>query len=469
MRGMEFVAVDFETANGSRASVCQVGVARVVDGVVVEQHCWPVVPPTGIDSFVATNVRVHGITAEAVRGGMSWAEAAERLAGLVGSAPVVAHNAAFDAGVYDEACFHSDLAPAMWDWVDSLDLARRFVDANRHDLPAVAHALGLPPFQHHDAGADAAATAQVVLELGRRFGARTLGELLDTWPAESERVVASLPQKARRGAAVDDTGSSIRVKDMPQANPDANPGHPLHGHRVVITGALDGYTRMEAWTQLASLGAQPQKGVRKDTTVLVVTEAHVIDTDFPTHLATEKVRKAARYIAAGQQLVVITGRELLACMDPAAPAALPALRQLPVAPDTPAKPRARAAGATKATARPTTPRTVSAEGPTAQPTTTQGSHTVGERAVSPPPVQTHAASLGRTPARAGAGRAWAIFASLLLGGFLVAAIPGIGPLLTLAVWVWAGWKLVVDLRAVKAARSSDAGDESQDPGDGEGA
>lgn len=468
MRGMEFVAVDFETANGSRASVCQVGVARVVDGVIAERHCWPVVPPTGADDFAPANVRVHGIDADAVRGAMDWTEAAERLAGLVGMLPVVAHNAAFDADVYAAACAHEGLVPVEWEWVDSLALADRFLDANRRDLPSVVHALGLPPFNHHDAGADAASTAAVVLELGRRFGATTLGDLLSTWPARDERVVAVLPSKARPGAAPDGSGSSVRVKDLPQPNPDADPGHPLHGHRVVLTGELEGYSRMEAWATLAALGAQPQKGVRKDTTILVVSEALVIDSTYPTHLATEKVRKAARYIANGQQLVLMTGSEMLACLDSSNPAPVPAVREIPVAEEPARKPTATRSTTTRPAGNPAATSTFTpadAEPPTRTRPRSTDHVPAGGLLASPTnaPREAYPAAAASAAERAGKVRAWGLFAAVFLGGALLGSIPAIGPLLALIVWGWAAWKLRADLRALKARPAGGPGQDGHLP------
>ena len=38
--GLDFVAIDFETANASRASACAVGLAVVEDGVVTAQDSW---------------------------------------------------------------------------------------------------------------------------------------------------------------------------------------------------------------------------------------------------------------------------------------------------------------------------------------------------------------------------------------------------------------------------------------------
>ena len=468
MTGMEFVAVDFETANGSRASVCQVGVERVVDGVIAERQCWLVTPPTGADDFAPANVRVHGIDAEAVRGAVSWAEAAEQLVRLVGTSPVVAHNAAFDAGVYAAACAHEGLVPTEWEWVDSLAVAERFIDSNRRDLPSVAHALGLPPFSHHDAGADATATADVVLELGRRFGATTLGDLLATWPAPDERVVAHLPSKARPGAASDDSGSSVRVKDLPQPNPAADSGHPLHGHRVVLTGPLEGYTRMEAWMALAALGAQPQKGVRKDTTILVVSEALVIDSTYPTHLASEKVRKAARYIAGGQQLVLMTGSEMLACLDSSNPAPVPAVRDIPVAEEPARKPAATRSTTTRPAGKSAAASTFTpadAKPPTrTRPRSTDQVPAGG--LLAPPtnaPREAHPAAAASAAERAGKVRAWGLFAAVFLGGALLGSIPAIGPLLALIVWGWAVWKLRADLRALKARPAGDSGQDGHLP------
>lgn len=61
-----FVAIDFETANRSMASVCQVGVTLVVNGLLQRTGSWYVIPPTGIESFNPFNIRIHGTTSETV-------------------------------------------------------------------------------------------------------------------------------------------------------------------------------------------------------------------------------------------------------------------------------------------------------------------------------------------------------------------------------------------------------------------
>lgn len=61
---MDFTAIDFETANASRASICAVGLVRVENGEAVEQFHRLVNPQC---SFNFYNTAVHGITAFDVR------------------------------------------------------------------------------------------------------------------------------------------------------------------------------------------------------------------------------------------------------------------------------------------------------------------------------------------------------------------------------------------------------------------
>ena len=55
---MRFVAIDVETANADMGSICQIGLARFVDGELAEEWGTLVDPE---DSFDAVNVSIHGI------------------------------------------------------------------------------------------------------------------------------------------------------------------------------------------------------------------------------------------------------------------------------------------------------------------------------------------------------------------------------------------------------------------------
>ena len=58
MQGLNFIAIDFETAAESRASVCETGICVVRDGKVTETRSW-LVRPVG-NRYCYWNTQVHG-------------------------------------------------------------------------------------------------------------------------------------------------------------------------------------------------------------------------------------------------------------------------------------------------------------------------------------------------------------------------------------------------------------------------
>lgn len=175
---LEFIAIDFETANRRHASPCQVGLALVVGDEV--QTTWGSLmrPPHGNDWFSPDCTEVHGITECDLEGQPSferlWPEIEKRIAGR----PVVAHNAAFDMKVIRDATSQCDFEWPTLDFGCSLLLARRHYDLPVHTLDAVAQAANIPLSQHHDAVHDAVACALITLDMARRASASSLDELL---------------------------------------------------------------------------------------------------------------------------------------------------------------------------------------------------------------------------------------------------------------------------------------------------
>ena len=77
--GLDFTAIDFETANGFRGSACAVGLVRVRDGRMTERAAWLMRPPAGFDRFDPRNTRIHGIRPADVADAADWTT---QLAGL---------------------------------------------------------------------------------------------------------------------------------------------------------------------------------------------------------------------------------------------------------------------------------------------------------------------------------------------------------------------------------------------------
>jgi len=159
---MNFVAIDFETANYARDSACAVGLVKVVDGVIVDSVAHLIRPPTR--EFVFTYI--HGLTWKHVAGASDFGALWPKLAPwFEGADFLAAHNASFDRGVLNACC-----ATYAIDWPPptfrcTVTLARRAWNLRPTRLPDVCRHLGIS-LDHHDALSDAMACAKIVVAAG---------------------------------------------------------------------------------------------------------------------------------------------------------------------------------------------------------------------------------------------------------------------------------------------------------------
>ena len=174
---LNFTAIDFETANSSAASACSVGMAKVRDGKVVERVGWFIRPPVGHDAFQEWNIKIHGIRPSDVAGAAGWAAQLPDLVAFADGDHLVAHNAGFDLGVISTSSTVAGLAIPDFEYVCSLQVARRTYHLDSYRLPVAAMAAGFEDFAHHDALADAEACAAIMIHAAHRHEASTLEEL----------------------------------------------------------------------------------------------------------------------------------------------------------------------------------------------------------------------------------------------------------------------------------------------------
>ncbi len=365
--GLDFTAIDFETANGFRGSPCSVGLVRVRDGVMVDRVSWMMRPPQGFDRFDPRNVRIHGITADQVAQAPRFAEVYADLRAFCGQDVLVAHNAGFDVGVIESALEVSEADVPPLEYACTLMLARKVYDLPSYALPSASRAAGFVPGRHHEALADAEACAAILIDVGRRTletdgGPVEIHRVLRTHGLHVGRLEGHLhgegresrpTRQARDMADVFDARVPLRSgRAMPDfmrwpdegvntpANRDASPDHPLYGHVVVFTGGI-GMSRQEAKDRAAALGAQPSSRVGARTTMLVIGDgfsaedlvlaAHQADGSgapargadrvTTTALAHRKTREALRRRAGGQQIALVSEPEFLQMLGENWPAA----------------------------------------------------------------------------------------------------------------------------------------------------
>jgi DNA polymerase III subunit epsilon len=156
---MNLIAIDFETADNGADSACAIGMVRITDGQVVAQETYLIRPPRR--DFIYTYI--HGITWDEVAREKTFAQLWPTLKNFIGNADyLVAHNAAFDRGVINACCDAAGQTPPEAPWLCTVKLARRAWNVRPTKLPDVCRYLVIP-LNHHDAGSDALACANIVV------------------------------------------------------------------------------------------------------------------------------------------------------------------------------------------------------------------------------------------------------------------------------------------------------------------
>ena len=159
-----FAAIDFETANNERTSVCSVGVVVVRGGEIVERFYSLIQPEPNY--YLYWNTRVHGLTRADTDNAQVFPYVWSKVEPLIEGLPLVAHNKAFD-----ESCLRAVMRCYQMDYPD-YEFYCTCVAARRemkwladHRLDTVAEACGFHLKNHHHALADAEACAWIAREI----------------------------------------------------------------------------------------------------------------------------------------------------------------------------------------------------------------------------------------------------------------------------------------------------------------
>ncbi len=161
----DFAAIDFETANGKRTSVCSVGIVIVSGGEIIKEiyeyiHPYP-------DYYLAINTSIHGLCKDDTYDAPPFDEVWRSIAPHIDGMPLVAHNSAFD-----ESCLKASFALygmpyPNYSFLCTLKASRKVFagELPNHQLHTVAKRCGYILENHHNALADAEACAYIAMQI----------------------------------------------------------------------------------------------------------------------------------------------------------------------------------------------------------------------------------------------------------------------------------------------------------------
>ncbi|MFB6469290.1 3'-5' exonuclease [Cytobacillus sp. Hz8] len=172
---MNIVALDFETANSARSSVCSIGIVEYQNGKLIDEYYSLVKPKKLV--FYSYNVYVHGITAEDVQHSPEFDELWDNIQPRLENKLVIAHNASFDLSVLRGVLDEYNIPYPTLSYNCSVNIAKKtWPGLSSYKLNVISSYLGIT-FQHHHALEDAHAAAQIYLKAYELIGATSHEDL----------------------------------------------------------------------------------------------------------------------------------------------------------------------------------------------------------------------------------------------------------------------------------------------------
>lgn len=159
-----FVAIDFETANTKRSSICSLGLVIVENGIITNKIYSLIKPLPNYYSFWATDI--HGISYYDTTKAPSFFDIWSDILTKTKNLPFVAHNSSFDSGCLKAVYESNEIEYPNFDFHCTLRAAKKQLpNLENHQLHTVARYFGFNLENHHHALADAEACAVIATHL----------------------------------------------------------------------------------------------------------------------------------------------------------------------------------------------------------------------------------------------------------------------------------------------------------------
>jgi len=300
---MDFITIDFETATAQRDSPCEIGLTFVQSGRIVETKSWLIKPM--YDEFDYFNMTIHGIRPEHVADKPEFNELWTEIKPLVENQFLIAHNAGFDISVLRKTLEAYELSFPTLNYSCSYIFSKKVWEGlPAYDLKTLCKINNID-LNHHRAGADSKATAELTLKAFEIAGVSSI----DDFP---EKLKTTVGQLYSGGYRPSETKKIYKARDLTKIVSDQtkhNLDSIFYGRTVIFTGTLSSMTRAEAQQIIANIGGINGNSVTKDSDFLVVGQQdyRVVGDDGMS----SKQEKAVKLIEKGSTLEIISEDDFL--------------------------------------------------------------------------------------------------------------------------------------------------------------
>lgn len=300
---MNYVVIDFETANERRDSVCALGMLEVNNGKIIKKYDYLINPE---DYFNPFNTSINGITEEMVEGKPTFLDLwSEIKLILENTEMVIAHNASFDISVLRHTLEKYELEFPTFKYSCTRILSKRtWPSLINYRLDTVADSLNIN-FTHHQAIEDSRACSEILEKIIEVNGCTDFEELHNKLKVK----IGSVFPGGYKPAEVKSSTHSLKAKDIIAETNIFDENHEFYNKGITFTGTLSSMTRHEAAQLVVNKGAIFLISVTKATNYLVMGIQDY--SRFVDGKKSNKLKKAELLISKGQDLEIIDENEFL--------------------------------------------------------------------------------------------------------------------------------------------------------------
>lgn len=301
---MDFIAIDFETANEKRNSPCSIGLVVIKEGKIVEKIHYLIKPKEM--RFMPINIGIHGIRPAMVQNEPEFDVIWNKIKHHFNDSLIVAHNASFDISVLRNTLELYNIDMPNLNYICTMKLSRNFYkQLDNAKLNTVNKFLGYE-FNHHDALADAIACSNILLNISKELGIKEVSEI-------SRLTGVTLGSLYKGGYIPSSTkGRVLRASGKIFSREIRGENYNFEAFKnevVVFTGGLGTMRREEASRLVRKLGGTVGSSVTKKTTILITNTKDI--GDLKREEMSTKLRKAIDLKNKGQLIRILNEEEFL--------------------------------------------------------------------------------------------------------------------------------------------------------------
>ena len=298
---MNFIAIDFETANSNRNSPCEIGIVKVENFKITDKKSFLIRPKENYFDWM--NTEIHGIDEDTVKNEPEFDVIYSKIKDDLENYPIIAHNASFDISVLRHTLDLYNIPYPKTEYTCTYQMSKSSLEGClSYRLDAISKFLDIK-LDHHRALSDANACAEIAIKLFNDKSITDFSQIKDVF-------------KIRTGELNDDgykpslsiRNKGYKISDL-EYEENLQPENPFFERNIVFTGTLTSMVRREAQIKVLELGGKCSTGVNNSTNFLIVGEQDY--SRYGEGSKSSKMKKAENLLSKGQEIELLSENQFI--------------------------------------------------------------------------------------------------------------------------------------------------------------